>query len=149
MKAEKTLSHEFVEYIPDQLKDGVIYVSINFATVAHKCCCGCGKEVVTPLSPTDWKLTYDGQSITIDPSIGNWSFACQSHYWIQRNKVKWAQQWTPAEIKAGRKYDAYAKEAYFEKSKAAPQADAQQMDERKGVENPRESLWKRIIKRLF
>src|SRR5712692_8520000 len=27
--------------------------SMAYATVAHKCCCGYGKEVVTPLTPTD------------------------------------------------------------------------------------------------
>jgi Family of unknown function (DUF6527) len=75
MKRQTALTHEFVEYIPDELKDGVLYVSMPFATVAHKCCCGCGKEVVTPLSPTDWTLIFDGKSITLDPSIGNWSFA--------------------------------------------------------------------------
>ena len=59
MKRELVLRHEFVEFIPDKLVDGVIYVSIPYATVAHKCCCGCGMEVVTPLSPTDWELIFD------------------------------------------------------------------------------------------
>jgi hypothetical protein len=87
MKREMVLTHEFVEYIPNNLKDGTIYVSFAFATVAHKCCCGCGNEVITPLSPTDWKLIFDGKSISLEPSIGNWNFACRSHYWIIRNKV--------------------------------------------------------------
>ncbi|PYT79987.1 MAG: hypothetical protein DMG40_13935 [Acidobacteria bacterium] len=81
MTRRTALAHEFVEYMPDQLKDGVLYVSIPFATGAHKCCCGCGQEVVTPLSPTDWKLIFDGRSISLDPS--NWSFPCKSHYWIR------------------------------------------------------------------
>ena len=84
MKRELILRHEFVEFIPDKLADGVVYVSIPYATVAHKCCCGCGMEVVTPLSPTDWELIFDGESISLDPSIGNWSFDCKSHYWIRQ-----------------------------------------------------------------
>ncbi len=71
MKRETALTHEFVEYIPEHLKDGTVYVSIPFATAAHKCCCGCGKEVVTPLTPTDWQLTFDGETISLEPSIGN------------------------------------------------------------------------------
>lgn len=71
--------HEFVEHIPDDLKDGVIYVSMTFRTVAHKCCCGCGNEVITPLSPTDWKLTFNNESISLYPSIGNWNFDFKSH----------------------------------------------------------------------
>jgi hypothetical protein len=35
MTRRTALAHEFVEYMPDQLKDGVLYVSIPFATVAH------------------------------------------------------------------------------------------------------------------
>lgn len=110
MKREITLKHEFVEYIPNEIKNKTIYVSIAFATVVHKCCCGCGNEVVTPLSPTDWKLIFDGESISLDPSIGNWGFACQSHYWIKRNKVKWSRRWSQEEIKAGRSRDALAKQ---------------------------------------
>lgn len=96
----------------DTDKEGMIYVSIPYAIVAHRCCCGCGGEVFTPLSPTDWKLIFDGQSISLHPSIGSWSFACQSHYWIERNAVKWDRHWSREEIEAGRASDALAKEQY-------------------------------------
>lgn len=99
------LTHRFVASVPDQLEDGVIYVSIEFATVIHKCCCGCGKEVVTPLSPTDWRLVFDGQTISLYPSIGNWSFPCQSHYWIRNSGVEWAPKWSKKQIEAARKGD--------------------------------------------
>src|ERR1700686_1232920 len=99
------LKHGFVEYMPDVLMDGTIYVSMTFATVAHKCCCGCGGEVVPPLSPPDWGLSFDGQSISLDPSIGNWSFSCKSHYWIRRNKVIWAPRWSEKQIQGGRAHD--------------------------------------------
>jgi Family of unknown function (DUF6527) len=113
MKRQTALAHEFVEYMPDQLKDGILYVSIPFATVAHKCCCGCGHEVVTPLSPTDWKLIFDGQSISLDPSIGNWSFPCKSHYWVRNGKIRWACKWTQEEVDAGRASDRMAKQEHF------------------------------------
>jgi hypothetical protein len=109
------LAHEFVQYIPERLREGTIYISIPFATAAHKCCCGCGNEVVTPLSPTDWKLIFDGKSISLYPSIGNWNFACQSHYWIERNRVKWARRWSRKEIDAVRSHDKLVKEKYFER----------------------------------
>jgi hypothetical protein len=114
MRQEKLLRHEFVEFIPDVLEERTLYVSIHFATVIHKCCCGCGKEVVTPLSPTDWTLIFDGKTISLDPSIGNWSFECQSHYWIRGSMVKWARQWSGEEIAAGRAHDRFAKERYFD-----------------------------------
>ncbi len=99
---QAALTHEFVEYIPDVLHDGTLYISIRFATALHKCCCGCGNEVVTPISPRDWKLIFDGETVSLDPSIGNWSFPCQSHYWIRRNKVVLARRWTKHEIEAAR-----------------------------------------------
>ena len=114
LKRNIFLTHEFVEYIPDELKEGIVYVSIGFATVAHKCCCGCGNEVVTPLSPTDWTLKFDGQSISLDPSIGNWGFDCQSHYWIKRNKVIWATRWSQKRIDAGRSRDRLAKSNWLD-----------------------------------
>jgi len=107
-----TLSYKFVETIPEKLKEKTLYIAIDYVTAVHKCCCGCGKEVVTPLSPTDWKLIYDGVSVSLSPSIGNWSFDCKSHYWIKRNKVRWAAQWTDEQIASGRSLDRRAKARY-------------------------------------
>jgi len=87
------MKHKFVEFIPDQLEDGILYVSIVYATVLHKCACGCGNEVVTPLSPSDWQLTFNGETISLFPSIGNWSFPCRSHYWIRKNEAVWVKDW--------------------------------------------------------
>jgi hypothetical protein len=113
MISKNVLTHEFVEYIPDDLKDRTIYVSVAFATAVHKCCCGCGNQVVTPLSPAGWKLTFDGETVSLEPSIGNWSFACQSHYWIRQNKVVWARRWSPQEIEANRVRDRLLTERVF------------------------------------
>ena len=113
MTKVSVLTHQFVEFIPDKLEERKLYVSIEYATVAHKCCCGCGEEVVTPLSPTDWKLIFDGKTVSLDPSIGNWSFPCKSHYWIRNNRAKWAPQWSQGEIDRGRACDRYAKKRYF------------------------------------
>lgn len=110
MSADTILRHEFVEFLPDALAEGTLYVSIPFATVAHKCCCGCGCDVVTPLSPAQWSLTYDGESISLKPSIGNWSFACRSHYWVERGRVRWARQWSEEEVAAARERDRAAVE---------------------------------------
>lgn len=114
MKRITALRHEFVEFIPEPLEDGVIYISIEYATASHNCCCGCGKKVVTPISPTDWKLTFDGKNITLYPSIGSWNLPCQSHYFISENKIKWAEQWSDERIKSGQKHDAQAKQEYYE-----------------------------------
>jgi Family of unknown function (DUF6527) len=107
------MKHEFVEFIPDVLLENTIYISIVYTTVVHKCFCGCGNEVVTPLSPTDWKLTFDGESISLYPSIGNWSFKCKSHYWIKNNQVHWAGKWSQKEIEAGQDREKSAKEKFF------------------------------------
>lgn len=107
------IAHEFVEFMPDVLVDGVLYISMNFATASHRCCCGCGCEVVTPFSPTDWKLVFDGESVSLDPSIGNWSFECQSHYWITRNRIRSAPRWSTSMIEAGRSHDRITKDDYF------------------------------------
>ena len=45
------LRNEFVDHIPEQLDDGVLYVSMRFGTVVHRCACGCGEEVVDPSWP--------------------------------------------------------------------------------------------------
>ncbi len=99
----KRLKHRFVDEIPQKLEPGVLYVSIEYGTVIHSCCCGCGTEVVTPLGPKDWKLTYDGESISLWPSVGNWDYPCRSHYIIRGNRVIDAEDWNEDRVKKERK----------------------------------------------
>ncbi|MGN1298283.1 MAG: DUF6527 family protein [Clostridia bacterium] len=81
---------EFVDTIPKKLKEGILYICINCNVIVHKCACGCGEKTVTPLDRNNgWIMKYDGQSITLRPSIGNFSFNCKSHYYITENKVDW------------------------------------------------------------
>jgi hypothetical protein len=113
VKPPKTLRHEFVEFIPDAIEEGKIYVSINYATAVHKCVCGCGKEVVTPLSPTHWKLIFDGRTVSLIPSIGNWGFLCRSHYWVRNDRAIWAEDWSQGRVDANRANDRRAKDKYY------------------------------------
>jgi len=102
-----------VQYIPKDLEPGVLYVSEEFGAAAHLCACGCGYKIRTPLGPTDWTLEDTDSGPTLYPSIGNWQQACQSHYWIYRGKVKWAEKWTPEQIAAGRRHEEERQRAYY------------------------------------
>lgn len=102
MRRLHELRHEFVEFIPDKLEPGVLYISIPYATTTHLCACGCDNEVVNPLAPHGWQLTFDGRSVSLSPSVGNWSFPCESHYWIRRDRVDWAGAMHRDQIDAGR-----------------------------------------------
>ena len=145
------LRHEFVEFIPDELASNTIYISTSFATVAHRCCCGCGKEVVTPLSPLDWQLTFDGETISLFPSIGNWSFPCQSHYWIDHSVVRWAEQWSEKRIAAGRARDVALKRCKYgaTEKKSKERDDADRAPEIRHEGAVVQSLFRRLTKRLF
>jgi len=103
----------YVEFIPKELEEGVLYISKRFNTASHRCCCGCGTKIVTPLRETEYRLTEQGDRVSLDPSIGNWNHPCQSHYFIRDNSVVWAGRMTPAEIRLGRASDDAQKEAYF------------------------------------
>jgi hypothetical protein len=113
MKPEVLLAVEFVEFIPDDLQERTLYISIPYCTAVHRCCCGCGREVVTPLSPTGWQLIFDGKTVSLHPSIGSWSLPCQSHYFITKNRVVWASKWSDKRIATGREKEATAKERYY------------------------------------
>lgn len=105
MSAISRLEHQFVTRTPRELKPGVLYVSLEYCTMLHMCACGCGRKVVTPLSPNDWNMTFNGKTITVRPSIGSWSLPCQSHYVIKNGKIVWAGQWNDEQIKRGRQAD--------------------------------------------
>lgn len=99
------ITPQFVEIMPSEIKDGVLYISEKYSTAIHKCCCGCGMKVVTSLSPARWQLRRDGNLVTLNPSIGNWDFPCRSHYWIRRNRVVWSGSMTQQEIRRVKERD--------------------------------------------
>jgi hypothetical protein len=120
MKRVDRLEPEFVEEIPVRLLSGKLYVSIIYGTALHLCCCGCGSEVVTPIHPTRWAFSYDGESISLHPSVGNWSLPCRSHYIVEKGRVRWAAQWSRAKIEAGRARERRDSSAYFAPETASP-----------------------------
>ena len=103
-----------VHTMPKELRPGVLYVAEEFGAAAHLCACGCGVKVRTPLGPVDWTLIVTARGPTIRPSIGNWQFPCQSHYWIVDGTVLWSDPWTPEEIAAGRNGERLRAQSYFE-----------------------------------
>ncbi|WP_442971344.1 DUF6527 family protein [Rhodococcus sp. EPR-157] len=76
------------------------------------CCCGCGEEVIAPLAPAQWSLVFDGETVSMYPSIGNWSLKCRSHYVIRRNQVLRRRQFTAKEVADNRADDRAAVEQY-------------------------------------
>jgi len=130
------MQHEFVSTVPDQLQEGVLYISMAYATAVHRCACGCGHEVVIPFSPTDWSMVFDGETVSLAPSIGNWSFPCQSHYWIERSRVVWAPKWSGRQIEDGRSRDRMRKTAWSD------------LIETKSAKTRAPGRWRRFFTRL-
>jgi hypothetical protein len=144
---QTTFTPEFVEYIPRQLGEGVLYVSIPYCTAVHKCACGCGNKVVTPVSPADWQILFDGETLSLFPSVGNWGFPCRAHYWIRSNRVVWAKACTPQQIARGRARESREREEYFARRSGhdmtaqIPQPDAASRPDRR---NRMRTLSKRV-----
>lgn len=94
MKKWMALKPKFVQFVPKELEEGILYVSQMYGVCIHLCACGCRNKVVTPIeSPGSWTLTVIGEGdqalVTLSPSIGNWQIPCKTHYFIQGNTVKW------------------------------------------------------------
>ena len=116
------LVHEFVDDMPERLVPAVLYVSLRYATAAHLCCCGCGSEIVTPLAPAQWQMIFDGDTVSLHPSIGNWNLPCRSHYFIRNGQIIEAEQWSEEQVAYGEARDKRARAAYYEGKKSLPQA---------------------------
>ena len=138
MRASK-YRHEFAEFIPERFEEGVVYVSMPYSTAAHLCFCGCGAKVVTPIAPTDWQLRFDGDSVSLDPSIGSWSLACRSHYWLKDGTVVWAAQWTQRMIDRERERDRREKQSFYSRPNLRVPNVAT-------AERATASLWRRVVR---
>lgn len=105
---------QHVQFMPKELEFGVLYVSEEYDAAAHLCACGCGSKVRTPLGPTEWSFEDTESGPTLEPSVGNWQQACQSHYWIYRGEIKWSKRWTLDQIVAGRRQEEKARRVYYD-----------------------------------
>jgi hypothetical protein len=113
----------FVEFIPETLEEGILYVSMEFRATAHRCCCGCGSPVYLPLARTKWTLTFDGEFVWMNPSVGSWSLPCRSHYWIRGNRIQWAEQWTAERVEPALLYEQHGCDQHVESQSRASEAD--------------------------
>ena len=109
------MSSQIVTEVPEVLDPGTLYVSFEYATAAHLCACGCGHEVFNPLTPTDWAVSFNG-TFSLKPSVGNWNFPCQSHYWILNQEIVWSDAWTPEEIARNREHDKRTKDRFYDEA---------------------------------
>lgn len=119
MLKTQLLHPKFVENFPDILEEGVLYVSEEYATAGHRCCCGCGEEVITPLNQAQWQLSKSGTGVSLHPSVGNWKFACRSHYWIRNNRIIDAGPISNVDIENVKKRDRKDKDLYLKQVNAA------------------------------
>lgn len=115
----RNITPEFVEFIPERIEEGRLYISERYRTAIHRCCCGYGREVVTPLSPAEWSIQRTGNQVSLWPSVGNWNFPCRSHYVIRRNRVLEAEPMTNREIQRVKARDLADKAAWIARTNCA------------------------------
>lgn len=144
MKRISFLQHRFVESVPEEMENGVLYVALNYASIMHLCACGCGREVVTPLSPKDWNLTFDGKTISLNPSIGSWSLPCRSHYSIRKGHVKWVDDWSDSKVTKAREYDLFAKRGINPDQEKVNLTDLIENTDNLKTQSFFKSLWSRL-----
>ena len=77
---------------------------MQYAICGHLCACGCGEKVITPLSPKQWKIAYNGEDVTLNPSIGNYAFACRSHYFLTNGTIIWVGEYDTEKGKRKKKW---------------------------------------------
>lgn len=99
---QQTYRHEFVDLVPDDIEEGVLYVSIKYKNVSHLCMCGCGEKVVFRLAPERFKIKFDGKTVTLSPSVGNSNFECRSHYWLEHGELEWLPPLSDRQIQRAR-----------------------------------------------
>jgi hypothetical protein len=110
-----TIIPKFVSRVPSEIKEGIIYISTDVNTAVHLCPCGCKTEIITPIDPNEWKFTYDGETISLYPSVGVWGAQCKSHYWITKNKIEWAGTYSENEIREVRKNEKKERKRNYQK----------------------------------
>lgn len=118
-----------VQSFPTPMEPGILYVSLSYSTAGHICPCGCGREVVTKLSPARYRIIFDGE-VSLKPSVAATGLPCNSHYFITRGEVDWYAKLDRAEMARAQAADRRAVE-----------------DHRAQAPRPRARWWRRIWRR--
>lgn len=123
----------FVDTIPQagDIKDGHLYLSLKYNITMHRCPSGCGQLVPLPLSPADWSLSYDGETVSLSPSVGNGILACHSHYFIQNSNIVWATDMSVGQTRQQQVADTEALKRHANSSK------------------PRQSPFMRVLRKIL
>lgn len=64
--------------------------------------------------------TFNGEAVSLSPSVGNWLQKCRSHYIVRNGKVIEAAPWSNEQISAGLAHDNAARLAMFNQSEPPP-----------------------------
>lgn len=95
MRTETLVAEYVPEFMPpyEEMREGVLYISIKYSVAIHLCACGCREKVVTGINTPEWRkdaweLSFNGGP-TLHPSIGNQKFPCRSHYWVKAGRIVW------------------------------------------------------------
>jgi hypothetical protein len=125
----------FVERMPNVLEPGHLYISNEYFVTKHLCACGCGEVVTLPLHPEQWRYTFDGKRISVQPSVGNIGTPCNSHYWINAGHIDWAKSISKAQGQRGWERD---QQAFL------PRDEARSAPELAPTTRPRRRWWGRF-----
>jgi hypothetical protein len=83
-------------------------------------------------------MTFDGEGVSLLPSIGNWTLKCRSHYVIDRGKVIEAGPGSDEQVEAERRRDRATKERFYGQSPSA-RSPIQEL-----APAPNRSFWRRV-----
>lgn len=92
-------TYEAVEWIPRQLRDGVVYHNHDFELAELLCACGCGHRI-TLLVPDGHQISSEDSIPTIRPSILVADAPCRSHYFITNGDVEWLPAFSPSQAES-------------------------------------------------
>jgi Family of unknown function (DUF6527) len=140
------IQHQFVEFVPEKLDPGKLYISLEYNSANHLCACGCGREVVTILGPADSSITYNGRNVSISTSIGNSNFPCKSHYWIEDNRILWESRMTPQLTALSRARDRAAKAREYGRPLTASSTPSIAPATRPPNQEKNRSWWRRLLR---
>jgi hypothetical protein len=140
------IQHQFVEFVPEKLEPGKLYISLEYNSASHLCACGCGYEVVTIIGPADSSITYNGRGVCISTSIGNSNFPCKSHYWIEDDRISWESRMTPQLTARSRVRDKAAKaREYGGLAPALPPRTPVQEPAAQSANKKHKSWWRNLL----
>ena len=100
-RIDRIVQIDSMSELPRRLGNSLFVVGSPPKWAVLRCPCGCGERIDVNLMKSKaprWTLELEQDGASLNPSLWMPADKCESHFWIRRNRICWADDSCPTNV---------------------------------------------------